>query len=127
MTDELAGAMQPMMDTLYARWLEEDIDAGLVDPDMFYESQRERQIEDMVQADADTRAGEMRHSQDEPDDEDEEPGYDSDEQEIRDHLGRELGGNPKSAPFPDTAEDEYLEMLADMGLEPHDYEERDNA
>jgi len=116
MTDPTAEAMAPLMNTLAVRAIERAVDAGELDPDLYYERRRDRQIQDMVQADADTRASEMWRSKDEPDDEDEEPGYDSDEQEIRDHLG----------PLTEIADDDpaYSEMLADMGLDAHDYEER---
>ena len=108
MADPLAGAMGPLMDTLAARAIERAVDAGEIDPDLYYERWRDRQIEDMVQADADTRAGEMLHSKDEPDDEDEEP------PRVVDAEGRELD------PEPDYTD--YLAALADMGIEPHEYE-----
>lgn len=103
MTDPVAEAMQPLMNTLAARAIERAVDAGEIDPDLYYERWRDRQIEDMVQADADTRAGEMLHSKDEPDDEDEEPLTDM-------HAGG-------------TSDVEYQEMLAEMGVEAHEWEE----
>lgn len=93
MADPVAEAMGPLMDSLYARWIEQDVDAGIVDPDIFYERQRDRQ------------AYEERLSWDEA-------------------AAADLSHQPEGPPDPQPDDADYLADLADMGIEPHEYEER---
>ena len=109
MADPLAGAMGPLMDTLAARAIERAVDAGEIDPDLYYERWRDRQAYEQRLSWDEGEAADLSHRPEEPPDP--QADYDSAAREQDDPLDEE--------------EDAYLNDLADMGIEAHEYERQE--